>query len=840
MPSRHRLRPGRRRPSAERDGAAVRGPGPAVRRRRRSAGGATDDGARPRGSPPAARARGRRGVAGTWRVPPGAEDRASSGLRGRRSAGESSRSVAMDWSERAASAPRSCRTTPTPGRSTGARAADAPRPGRSASYRRAMRIAVLGPLEVRPTTRPPVAVPGRDGAAAPRASSPTAAPARSPQRPAARVARARRTRRPRTRRDVAGRRPAPARALEPGLPERSSGQYVLRRGTGYALAVARGDVDAPRFADLVAPRPRDLAAGDAGEAVRLLATALGLWRGEPYDDWPDAEFAEAERRRLTAVHARREPISRRPRELLARRTGAVAVGRPRRCAAPGRTAPPAPRRPDDRRSRARGPAVRRREPRRPSPCPTVDAPNRQPRRGRGGPRCWPVPRRGAGRRWRSLVAARVSGRSEPAGRRRSRADADRLAALSWTGGPARRLPAAGGAGLPRCRHAGRRGGALTAALDGHAAGRAGRLLLRACRRTRSSPGGRTLTFGIGGLARGLDGRCRRPCPRVLLPIPGTWGAWLVAAPSPVDDMVDAARGSAGTGRGSGRSPPLDGTSRLLLEGDRARRPAGRRGGQPPTAAGCSWSWPTDRDGRRSRWRLLDVDVTDGTRRDTGIGGVVAGAAGRARRRLRRRRRVLRRVGRPTRHAVRATLVAVGRRPADPDPGLPARPGRACGSAPSRGRRPAVGRRRRSPSIDRAGARRPGPSSSTQRPVRDVAVLTGRPLGGDRRRRRRGLPLGRRSRRPAAGRPGALLGHSGDVVGVEVDAAGRQLATVSLDHTAIIWDMSEPTAPAGRGAADPPRPAATRPARSSAGTSRPPSGGAILPDRPWQPTCSDLA
>ena len=91
------------------------------------------------------------------------------------------------------------------------------------------------------------------------------------------------------------------RALEPGLPDRSSGQYVLRRGAGYALAVTHSDVDALRFADLARRGHALLAAGDAAGAEGLLATALGLWRGEPYGDWSDATSPKAERRRLLAI-----------------------------------------------------------------------------------------------------------------------------------------------------------------------------------------------------------------------------------------------------------------------------------------------------------------------------------------------------------------------------------------------------------------------------------------------------------------------------------------------------------------------------------------------------------
>ena len=90
-------------------------------------------------------------------------------------------------------------------------------------------------------------------------------------------------------------------ALEPDRPRGSTGRYVVRRGSGYALATAPEDVDALRIADLAARGRARLSSGDAGEAARLLSDALGLWRGEPYGDWPDASFAEAERRRLAEV-----------------------------------------------------------------------------------------------------------------------------------------------------------------------------------------------------------------------------------------------------------------------------------------------------------------------------------------------------------------------------------------------------------------------------------------------------------------------------------------------------------------------------------------------------------
>src|SRR4051812_14793707 len=160
-----------------------------------------------------------------------------------------------------------------------------------------MRIAVLGPLEVSSDDGAPVAVPGAKerlllavlAAGAPDVVS--------------------------TDRIVEtlwnGDRPVAARkslqvhlvhlrsALEPDRSQGSTGRYVVRRGTGYALA--DGEVDAQRIVELVAQGRSQLASGDAAEAVASLSAALALWRGDPYGDWPDAPFAEAERRRLVEI-----------------------------------------------------------------------------------------------------------------------------------------------------------------------------------------------------------------------------------------------------------------------------------------------------------------------------------------------------------------------------------------------------------------------------------------------------------------------------------------------------------------------------------------------------------
>src|SRR5258705_12969284 len=54
---------------------------------------------------------------------------------------------------------------------------------------------------------------------------------------------------------------------------------LVTRDGGYALRVGDDEVDASRFAELVARGRTALAAGDPERAAALLGEALGLWRG---------------------------------------------------------------------------------------------------------------------------------------------------------------------------------------------------------------------------------------------------------------------------------------------------------------------------------------------------------------------------------------------------------------------------------------------------------------------------------------------------------------------------------------------------------------------------------
>jgi WD40 repeat protein len=84
-------------------------------------------------------------------------------------------------------------------------------------------------------------------------------------------------------------------------PTGSAGRYVVRRGPGYALAVERDEIDAVQFTDLIARGRARLTAGSPVDARDEIAAALSLWRGMPYADWPEAAFAESERRKLAEI-----------------------------------------------------------------------------------------------------------------------------------------------------------------------------------------------------------------------------------------------------------------------------------------------------------------------------------------------------------------------------------------------------------------------------------------------------------------------------------------------------------------------------------------------------------
>ncbi|MFG1993145.1 BTAD domain-containing putative transcriptional regulator [Actinoplanes sp. NPDC048988] len=86
------------------------------------------------------------------------------------------------------------------------------------------------------------------------------------------------------------------RALEPDRPRRAPASLLVTEGPGYALRAGPDSVDAWRFERVVtADRP-------LGEDE--LTTALALWRGPAYADFPEAPWARADRARLAELRLR--------------------------------------------------------------------------------------------------------------------------------------------------------------------------------------------------------------------------------------------------------------------------------------------------------------------------------------------------------------------------------------------------------------------------------------------------------------------------------------------------------------------------------------------------------
>ncbi|MFF5078281.1 BTAD domain-containing putative transcriptional regulator [Actinoplanes sp. NPDC000266] len=88
------------------------------------------------------------------------------------------------------------------------------------------------------------------------------------------------------------------RALEPRRPPRGAAQLLVREAAGYALRLPAGSLDAGRF-------EQGLRAADGlppAGALDRLRDALQLWRGRPYEQFADDEWAATETARLTELH----------------------------------------------------------------------------------------------------------------------------------------------------------------------------------------------------------------------------------------------------------------------------------------------------------------------------------------------------------------------------------------------------------------------------------------------------------------------------------------------------------------------------------------------------------
>ena len=86
-------------------------------------------------------------------------------------------------------------------------------------------------------------------------------------------------------------------------------RVLLTRPPGYLLEIAPDELDASRFAALVAEGRRALEDGDAAIASRRLGEAIALWRGPAladfvYDDFAQGEIARLEELRVEALEDR--------------------------------------------------------------------------------------------------------------------------------------------------------------------------------------------------------------------------------------------------------------------------------------------------------------------------------------------------------------------------------------------------------------------------------------------------------------------------------------------------------------------------------------------------------
>jgi hypothetical protein len=76
---------------------------------------------------------------------------------------------------------------------------------------------------------------------------------------------------------------------------------LVTRSPGYLLQVPPGALDATRFEELTATARRMLSHGRPDAAASLLGEALGLWRGQAFEEFLDSDVAAAEADRLAEL-----------------------------------------------------------------------------------------------------------------------------------------------------------------------------------------------------------------------------------------------------------------------------------------------------------------------------------------------------------------------------------------------------------------------------------------------------------------------------------------------------------------------------------------------------------
>jgi DNA-binding SARP family transcriptional activator len=90
--------------------------------------------------------------------------------------------------------------------------------------------------------------------------------------------------------------------LEPQRSARQSPSVLRTEEPGYRLAVPPDTLESHIFIAAVERLPVLLAERDFGQALDLTSSALELWRGEPYEGVPEADWIGPVRERLVALH----------------------------------------------------------------------------------------------------------------------------------------------------------------------------------------------------------------------------------------------------------------------------------------------------------------------------------------------------------------------------------------------------------------------------------------------------------------------------------------------------------------------------------------------------------
>ena len=91
------------------------------------------------------------------------------------------------------------------------------------------------------------------------------------------------------------------RSLEPGRARGAAGAVLVTREPGYLVRVAPDGLDAARFEELTTRARRELSDGQAAAAAGTLREALGLWRGQAFQEFLESDLTAAEADRLTEL-----------------------------------------------------------------------------------------------------------------------------------------------------------------------------------------------------------------------------------------------------------------------------------------------------------------------------------------------------------------------------------------------------------------------------------------------------------------------------------------------------------------------------------------------------------